>query len=90
MLGALVGLSEPNFTLDDSWFFVEEDVCRRDFANEKGYVIDEARALLMAANRNVACAEGFARWLRGSKLRFNVSKKKKVRDGFSVRTKEAE
>lgn len=59
-------------------------------ASEKGYVMDEARALLIAASRNVAWAEGFARWLRGRRLRFSVSKKKNVREGFSVRTNEAE
>jgi hypothetical protein len=59
-------------------------------AREKGYVIVDAIALLIAARRNIVCGGGSDRLLRGSKLRFSASKKKNVRDGFNVRIREAE
>lgn len=50
----------------------------------------EAKALLIAASKKVACGGGLARLLRGRRERLRVSKKKNVREGFSVSTSEAE
>lgn len=57
--GGLARSFESNSTLIEGSVWVE--AWRRDLASEKGYVIDEARALLTAANRKVACADGLAR-----------------------------
>ena len=72
-----------------SWLLLV-DACSRDLASENGYVIVDAIALLIAANRNVACGEGSDLLFRGRRLRFRASKKKNVREGFNVRMRDAE
>jgi hypothetical protein len=68
--------------LPDTWALV--------LAIEKGYVIDEAAALLRAANKKVVAGEGFERFSRDSRVYFNTSFKKNVIDGLSVRINVAE
>ena len=84
-------LGRVGFTSDfESGSCSEDPACRRDLASENGYVIDEARALLIAARKNVAWAVGLLLRLRGRRSRFKVSKKKNVRDGLRVSTRDAE
>ena len=49
-----------------------------------------AQALEIAAMRKVANGGGLALFERGSRRRLKVSKRKKVREGLSVRTRAAE
>lgn len=79
-------------TVSDSSLFSRRELpaCRRDLARLNGYVTDEAQAFDIAAKRKVAEAGGFSRFDRGRRRRLRVSKRKKVRDGFNVRTRLAE